>query len=205
MVYPGNRRFLREDDPLRLDEKNYPTKAKDLSLPPEMKTTNKKYCGAFSSRERTQLVQESGCKGEYALRKLPLHDRLWNTPVDPMHLIKNIVVHCINLITGSGDSVKVREAERLLNRFPTLWVTQSHSDLPPAPLRLSKEDVKLADDRAKRIYVPHGFDWRPREIFSKSIGYKSHEWKQVCCNGILKFCLRNMLGVKQRATFFLFV
>lgn len=31
---------------------------------------------------------------------------------------------------------------------------------------------------------------------------KSHEWKQLACNGILKFCLRGMLGQKQRRTLY---
>ena len=31
---------------------------------------------------------------------------------------------------------------------------------------------------------------------------KSHEWKQVATNGILKFCLRNMLAHNQRHTLF---
>ena len=31
---------------------------------------------------------------------------------------------------------------------------------------------------------------------------KSHEWKQVATSGVLKFCLRGMLGRKQRHTIF---
>lgn len=146
-----------------------------------------------------KLVQKNGCKGAYSLRKLPLHDRLLSTPVDPMHLIKNIVAHCVNLVVGNEDS---REAERSCNRFPTSWIKDSRKDLPPAPFRLSKEDIQLADDRAKRVLVPYGFDWRPREIFNKTTGYKSHEWKQVCCHGILTFCLRDMPGKNQRSTLY---
>lgn len=32
---------------------------------------------------------------------------------------------------------------------------------------------------------------------------KSHEWKQIATNGVLKFCLRGLLGRKQRKTIFL--
>jgi hypothetical protein len=53
------------------------------------------------------------------------------------------------------------------------------------------------------IYVPHGFDWRPREIFKRTTGMKSHEWKLLGCCGILKFCLRGMLGSRQRSTLFM--
>ena len=72
----------------------------------------------------------------------------------------------------------------------------------PAPFALSKNDITLADERAMRVLVPTGFDWRPREIFSKTTGMKSHEWKQLACNGILKFCLRGMLGKNQRRTLY---
>lgn len=74
---------------------------------------------------------------------------------------------------------------------------------PIAPFSLTKENIELADERAKMVYVPHGFDWRPREIFKRTFGMKSHEWKLLGCCGILKFCLRDMLGHKQRATLFM--
>ena len=197
IVYPGNRRFLEKDDDLRDDTTNYPSKFDDFSSPPELKTTdyvdaaNQNYAAALTNQERTALAQETGCKGECALRKLPLHDRLLTTPVDPMHLIKNIVSHCINLIAGNEDSRKVREEEKVRKRFRSSWMKDSSATIPPAPFRLSNEDIQLADDRAKRIFVPFGFDWHPRDIFKKTTGMKSHEWKQLSCHGILKFCLRH--------------
>ena len=51
--------------------------------------------------------------------------------------------------------------------------------------------VNLANTRAAQVRVPSGFDWRPRDMFSKQSGMKSHEWKQVATHGILKFCMRN--------------
>lgn len=208
MVYLGNRCFLKEGDNLREDTANYPSKSKDFSSSPTLKTTeyvdaaNVQYEAAHTRKQRTDLVQKTGCKGAYALRKLPFHDRLLSTPVDPMHLIKNIVAHCVNLVAGNEDSYKVREEEKLRKRFPTSWIKDSREKLPLAPFVLPKDDIKLADDRAKRVLVPYGFDWQPRDIFSKTTGMKSHEWKQLACNGILKFCLRGMLGRKQRSTLF---
>lgn len=35
----------------------------------------------------------------FQLRQLRLHERVLNTPVDPMHLI-NVVAHCVNMIAG---------------------------------------------------------------------------------------------------------
>ena len=51
------------------------------------------------------------------------------------------------------------------------------------------------------MYVTAGFDWKPRFFFDKTIRLKSHEWKQVVCSGILKFCMRDLLG-KERMTLF---
>lgn len=115
------------------------------------------------------------------------------------------MVHCVNLVSGREDSVKVRAEEKIRRRFKGSWVTDStQSILPPAPFSLSKEDIELADTRAKRVFVPSGFDWRPRNVFGRTSGMsmKSHEWKQLATNGILKFCLRGMLGQSQRKTLF---
>ena len=116
-----------------------------------------------------------------------------DTPIDPMHLIKNIVSHAVNLIAGREDSHKVRAEEKFRNRFQSSWIKESsNSQLPPAPFCLSKEDM-----------VPSGFDWHPQPIFSRNSGMKSHEWKQLAANGILKFCLRGMLGKNQRKTLYM--
>ena len=88
-----------------------------------------------------------GYKGVSPLHKLPQHERILNTPVDPMHLIKNVGSHIVNLISGHEDSVKVRQQEKHLGRFKNLW------------------DITLADERARRVSVPYGFDWRPRGIY----------------------------------------
>lgn len=110
------------------------------------------------------------------MRELPSHDRIYKVPIDPMHLIKNIVSHCVHLITGVEDSAKVHNEEESRQRFRGSWVTDSNGELPSAPFCLNKEDIQLADERAKPIYVPHGFDWRPREFFKRTSGMKSITW-----------------------------
>lgn len=181
MIYPGNQCFLPENDELH-HHANFPERMAETANPPDMKTmeyvdkANARYSAASTNQERKELAQETGCKGSYSLRKLPLHERILNTPVEPMHLIKNIVAHCINLIAGNEDSYKVREEEKVRRRFPMSWLKDNHQKkLPPAPFALSKDDITLADERAMRMLVPTGFDWRPREIFSKTTGMKSHE------------------------------
>ena len=59
------------------------------------------------------------------MKALPDHDKLLDTPVEPMHLIKNIAEHLVRLVTGIEDSVKVREEEKLRNRFRTAWVKKN--------------------------------------------------------------------------------
>lgn len=209
VIYPGNRRFLSKDDPLRCDSVSFPLKKKDVSDPPDNKTTkyvdeaNDAYTSTKGTREKINKARITGCKGSYSFRKLPLHERILNTPVDPMHLVKNIAEHCVKFITGIEDSYKVRQEEKLLNRFRSSWVVDTTSNkLPPAPFTLSKEEILLANERAQSIFVHSSFDWHPRAIFGKNAGMKAHEWHEVVTHGILKFCLRGMLGRKQQQTLF---
>ena len=53
---------------------------------------------ATSEKDKLELVKTDGCKGKYVLRNLPFHDRFLSTPVEPMHLIKNIVEHIVKLL-----------------------------------------------------------------------------------------------------------
>ena len=62
---------------------------------------------------RTTLMQRTGCKGSYTLHRLPHHERHINTPVEPMHWVKNISEHIVRMISGSADSIKVRSKEQL--------------------------------------------------------------------------------------------
>ena len=88
MVYLGHRSFLPADHPLHKDRHNFPHRV-DQPKPPNMKTmeyidnANGKYIAAETQKEK-ELAKESGCKGSYTLRALPGHDRILNTPVDPI-------------------------------------------------------------------------------------------------------------------------
>lgn len=129
----------------------------DHSKPPKFKTTqyvakaNSKYAAATTKAKRKELVQVTGCKGACPLSKLPLHERILNTPVDPMHLIKNVVSHLVYLIAGHEDSAKVRHEEKRLHRFVSLWLPGNFEGtlLPSASFSLSRNDITLADERAK--------------------------------------------------------
>ena len=207
MVYPGNRRFLEPDDQLRTESTVFPNQSSDFTHPPMLKDldfidkANSDYELAPTRADKKRLAQSTGCKGVYSLRRLPSHERILGTPVEPMHLIKNIVEHVVNLLGGREDSVKVRTQEQKIKRFRSSWPKES-GPLPKAPYTLDKHDIALADERAKRVHVPAGMDWKPRAMFVNAAGMKSHHWKEVATSGILKFCLRKILSSKQRLTLF---
>ena len=167
-----------------------------------MDKANARYEKATAKHKKKVIAQKTGCKGTYALRRLPNHDRILGTPVEPMHLIKNIVEHVVRLITGSEDSEKVRQEERARNRFRACWIREGSATLPSAPFRLHSSGRKLASRRAASIRVPLGFDWNCSGMFLKHVSMKSHCWKQMVSTGILKFCIRGLLGKQQRHTLF---
>ena len=89
-----------------------------------------------------------------------------------MHLIKNIIEHVVNLVSGREDSAKVHKQEQECKQFRSAWLKEGSNILPKAPFTLAKEEIVLAD----------GFDWRPCSIFASPTGIKSHEWKELSCD-----------------------
>lgn len=137
---------------------------------------------------RTQanaIAQATGCKGHYALMELQFHNPMLQTVPDAMHTVKVVIEHLFYLIVGKEDSMKVRQAEVELQRFglnrpvSPVRTTRRKNVLGPAPFRITKDQVKMADQRACEIVCPHHIDFEPRAFFSKTY-FKSHDWKQVC-------------------------
>ena len=214
MVYLGHRSFLPTSDPLRLDVTNFPHKVVCDDDAPDLKTqkyvddSNDEYAKKKTARARKEYAQSTGCTGQSALRSLPHHDRLLNTPVEPMHLVKCISEHVVKLVSGVEDSVKVRSEEKDRMRFPSTWSTQvqigaiKKTVLPAAPFRLSKVEMKIANQRAMNIRTPHGTDWKPKVLFGDKVHLKRVQWKHVVASGILKYCIRGALGSFQHQTLF---
>lgn len=212
VVYLQHRSFLPSIDALHTDRDNFPSHS-EAGILPEMKTMayvdtqNAKLTAASTVAERKSIIRESGCKGPYSLRSLPHHDRFLNTPVEPMHVIKNVAERLVKLLSGVTDTVKVRKAEQQSNRFMTTWTKKVIKNgkevehLPPAPFTLQKEEVTVANSRALSVRAPSYVDWKPCHFFSKSaVQLNSNQWKHVLASGILKFCIRGLLGAKQRNT-----
>ena len=198
-------------DDIQRCKTNFPSQAPESDPSPELKTmayvdkANKEYESLSTVAEKKIKAQSTGCKGTYALRSLSHHDRILDTPIDPMHLIKNIVEHLVKLIVGVEDSVKVRKQEQELHRFSSAWLSDRHTTLRGSPFTLSTEEISLANERLKQVKVPSRFDWNTKPFFSKPYVMKSHQWKQVAVHGVLKYCLRDMLGSTQRQSLFNFL
>ena len=165
---------------------------------------NSKYDKVTTTKKQKKLARLSGCKGTYSLSQFSNHDL--NTPVEPMHLLKNVVEHVVRLLPGAEDSRKVRMEEKVRGRFTSSWAgltSTKASRLPPAPFCLSTSEATIADARLQSIQVPLRFDWKPRALFTKNtVGMKSHSWKQLVSSHILKYCIRDLLGQRQRQTMF---
>ena len=135
---------------------------------------------------RTQarsIAQATGCKGYYALMELKYHNPLFQTVPDAMHTVKDVIEHLFYLIIGKEDSIKVRRAEEELQRFSfsgtPIAPTHGEKVHESAPFCITKQQIKLADQRACGIICPQHIDFVPRAFFSKT-HFKSHDWKQVC-------------------------
>lgn len=208
MVYLQHRSFLPSVDLLRLNHKNFPTKI--ITEKPTAKTMSfvrdkiVDLSASSTTTERKQLIQRTGCTGDYSLRRLPHHDRYANTPVEPMHLLKNIAERIVKLLSGLTDTLKVHTDEKDRKRFRSAWVRTDIDQgtlIPPAPFSFSKDQVVVANQRSKNVRTPSGVDWRPCQLFGKDASrLKSSEWKHVLNSGILKFCIRHLLGKEQERT-----
>ena len=162
MVYLEHRRFLPANHPLRKERVGFPTnkvpkplpKAKDMCF---IKNANSQFEKAVSIKEKKSISRSTEYKGPYVLQTLSHHDRYLNTPVEPMHLIKNIVEHIVILVSGAEDSHKVRKEEKSRGQFSGTWMAHKKNQLPPAPFRLTSDEVKVANHRACSSQVPKGF------------------------------------------------
>ena len=208
MVYLEHRSFLPSIDHLRVNHRGFPAKKVSVE-PPQAKTMEyieekiASVAEAQSVTERKQVIKSCGCTGDYSLRRLPNHDRYLNTPVEPMHLLKNISERVVKLLSGITDTMKVRLDEQNRKRFRTSWIREEGSSIviPQSPFSISKSNLVLANKRSLNVKAPSGVDWRPSQLFGKDASHlKSNQWKHVIASGILKFCVRGLLGKNQETT-----
>ena len=126
----------------------------------------------FTRSHASKIAKSTGCKSSYSLMNLPNHNPLEQTVPDAMHTVKDVIENLFGLIMGRRDSFKVHEAERKLGRLNLIDT--------PLPYRLSKDQLHLADKRLLSARFPAHLDYKPKQMFTKKLHMKSHDWKQVC-------------------------
>lgn len=100
---------------------------------------------------------------------------------DAMHTIKDVIEHIFNLITGKEDSLKVRKVAMEIQRFvlgSRKRAASSKVGLLCAPFHLTPEDIATANSRVCSVSIP-SLDFTPGPIFTRTLGLKSHDWKEV--------------------------
>ena len=163
----------------------------------------------------------TGCKGKHAFLLLPYHNSVEQTVPDAMHTIRDAIVNIFELLIGKSDTLSCRKCEANFGRYFGMESNDlskiSRKD-PVVSYSLSTTEIQQADRICESIFTPAHVDFVPKLLFSKPSGLKSHDWKQVCTvnilyvllanclnfilqvasQGILKYCLRNLLGTEQR-------
>ena len=108
-----------------------------------------------SRSDASAIATSTGCKSRYSFMKLPEHDRVQQTVPDAMHTVKDVIERLFKLIIGKSKS-------------------DGHRD----GCCLSANDILCADNRILKVSFPSK-DFTPGRIFSRPIGLKSHDWKEV--------------------------
>lgn len=105
MVYLNHRAFLPEIDKLCRATENFSTGTfTDTPQPKIMAFVDEAIGKVVGNAQKKEILQSTGCKGPYSLRRLPYHNRYLNTPVEPMHAIKGIAEHVVKLLSGTESS-----------------------------------------------------------------------------------------------------
>ena len=127
VVYVENRRYFGEDHPLRKQRRSFPdSKPEKRSKPEEVNINDVLWDSVAHNRAKNKaqasnVTIATGSWGVNCFVLLPNHDRPNQAFPDLMHNLKNIVCTFFYLITGKGDTLKVRKAEKELGRFPGCW------------------------------------------------------------------------------------
>ncbi len=145
------------------------------------------------------VAKSTGCKGSYCLMKLPNHNRILQNFPDAMHTVKDSIERIFFLLIGKNRLEKIEVLETKLKRFgfgeqrKRKRGTHVTVTKPQHPYVLSSDELKLADARSKMIIMTDN-DFNPGEIFFRTTGLKSHDWKEV----IITFVYQSPLSLKQR-------
>ncbi|CAH1269407.1 Hypp4173 [Branchiostoma lanceolatum] len=103
--------------------------------------------------------------------------------------------------SGTLDGYNIRQFERQMRRFDAnILPAAQGEDLPQAPWTLTKAQLRLADERLASIKGATGHSFRPDMAMFADGGanLKTEEIIYAVSHGVVKFCLRGLLGDQQR-------
>ena len=130
-------------------------------------------------------------------------------PIDFMHFQRNVLVHVLQCLTGDPGTVceHIIGSERDHGRFLDLWPSngdgESDDEPVPGPWQLSREEMKIADERASPICLPPGFVLKSGPLFSNYLKiHRISDWLRLVTAGVLKLCIRRQLSDQQRRVLF---
>ncbi|WAR04472.1 hypothetical protein MAR_019841 [Mya arenaria] len=218
VVYLSNRSYLEKEDSMRLDATRFSSKKAETSGKPKQRVTDEEssYRKAYENaknKAQAQLVSSAtGCKKAYSISKLPGHDRVNESLPDCCHTVKVVVQIIMNVVTGNYVNIyKIVAAEKSMGRLQNLLRPEDSRDTgltelqpktkkqklmkvcnsePTLSFMLTKTELAGADKRAESKRVPTDFGLKPARFISKPGSFKSHDWKQIATQGILKYCLK---------------
>ncbi|CAC5395360.1 unnamed protein product [Mytilus coruscus] len=180
-VYPGGRRFLDVNHPLRHDAL-FPSGTSEEE--------EKRQQGKSTDTLASAIAQQTGRYGSNHWFRLGLDMQQQHAPVEPMHAIKVVAEHTIKLLNGDEDGAKVRAAERASGRNAELC--------PDAVYRIYVKEKKSLGQPEKKKDVA--------EVEESSIlqtKYPKNELPQapyLFSNGITRFLYTRNAGYPQRTS-----
>ena len=127
------------------------------------------------------VAKSTGCKNSYSLMKLPNHNCVLQTFPDAMHTVKDSIERVFFLLIGKCKLDKIAVLEKKLNRFGFDEQTRKRKRGGQATaVKVQHPYVLSPDDRSKAIIMT-STDFNPGQIFFRTTGMKSHDWKVVHC------------------------
>lgn len=201
-IHISNRTFLPSNHPLRNSE-GFAVQGPDRNSRPKAYSLHEEtalrdmYQQKPIKNQKQKHQKRTGLKGNYILQKLPYHNRLEQMSPDGMHTLADFISHLMEMLSGKYNGEKVLSCEKDFNRFPDIQSEisdnekeqpkkkrkldpNSKPDVTP-PWSLSKEQIKIADERAQHVLYTNAEDISPGPHFSKLWTLRTMNSKiQVC-------------------------
>lgn len=221
-IHISSRTFLPSNHPLRKSE-GFGFQGPDRRSRPKTYSLHEEtalrdiYQQKPNKTQKLKHQKKTGLKGNYILQKLPYHNRLEQMSPDGMHTLADFISHLMEMLSGKFNAEKVLSCEKDFNRFSHIHSEisddekeqpkkkrkldpNSKPDVTP-PWSLSKEQIKIADERAQHVLYTNAEDISPGPHFSKLWTLRTMNSKiQFVTSGALEWCIQGLLPPTQEKT-----